>query len=73
MTRITFKPEFVDPILAGTKTLTMRFKPIPGVTQGGLVSAVTRSGKRPAFLVPAREGFALVEVTRSSASSRSRA
>ena len=45
MTRITFKPEFVDPILAGTKTLTMRFKPIPGVTQGGLVTPVTRSGR----------------------------
>lgn len=66
MIRLTFKPNHVAPILEGRKTMTQRWRPVRGIKEGMLVAAVTRDGKRPAFLVPASQRFALLRVTKVS-------
>ena len=62
MKRITFKPEFVDKILDGTKVCTIRAKKLEGIETGDIVSFVTRTGKTPAFLVKAENGFATARI-----------
>ena len=61
MKRLTFKPEFVDAILDGTKTATFRFK-YPYLAAGDIVAATTRTGKTPAHLVKACDGFCQLRI-----------
>lgn len=62
--RVCFKPEFVGDILSGRKTGTARWKPLH-LQVGDVVAAVTRNGNRPAFLVPASERFATLQITKT--------
>lgn len=62
MKRLTFKPEFVPDILAEMKCFTSRWRP-QKLKVGDVVAAVTAQDGKPAFLVPARDGFATLEIT----------
>lgn len=57
MKRITCKPQFVDKILAGSKTRTCRSTNL-NLTEGDIVSFTCRTGKVPAHLIKAKDGFA---------------
>jgi hypothetical protein len=61
MKRITFKSDFVDAILCGTKRQTCRWR-YPKLQSGDVVAAVTASNGRPAFLVPASDRFATLRI-----------
>lgn len=62
MKRLTFKAEFVPFVLDGSKRFTSRWKSQKLVV-GDVVSAVTSQNGRPAFLVPAKDGFARLRIT----------
>jgi hypothetical protein len=62
MKRLTFKPEFVPLILEGKKRFTSRWTS-QRLVEGDIVAAVARNGKTPAFLVPAKDGFARLKIT----------
>lgn len=62
MKRLTFKPQHVDPVLAGTKRFTSRWRD-QRLVVGDVVAAVTSNGKKPAFLTPASEAFAHLRIT----------
>lgn len=63
MRRITFKPEFVDLIRTGQKTMTMRWK-CQKWYAGEVRAAVTSQNGKPAFLTPAKDAFAHVKCTK---------
>lgn len=60
MKRIPFKAEFQEPILNGTKCNTSRMDDL-GWLPGERRAAVAGKGKKPAFLTPVAEAFAIVE------------
>jgi hypothetical protein len=60
--RLTFKPEFVPDILAEKKRHTSRWRD-QKLKVGDRAAAVTGQNGKPAFLVPARDGFATLEIT----------
>lgn len=60
--RLTFKQEHVAKVLAQTKTATFRRKVPYGVTPGAVVAAVTSQNGKPAFLTPAADRFALLDI-----------
>lgn len=62
MKRLTFNAHSRERILAGVKDMTHRWKPIPGIHAGDKCSAVSGLPKKPAFLTPAKDGFAYLEV-----------
>lgn len=62
MKRLPFKTEFVDKAKSGEKRFTSRWK-LPNLKVGEIVSATTRMGKTPAFLVKAEDGFATLRIT----------
>ena len=61
MKRISFKPEFKEPILTGVKTATARWRDLK-LKPGEIVAAVTAQDGKPAFLVPAKDAFAHLEI-----------
>lgn len=62
MKRLTFKPEHVEGILAGSKTWTNRWK-WQGLVIGDVVAAVTAKDGKPAFLTKADDRFATLRIT----------
>jgi uncharacterized protein YqfB (UPF0267 family) len=60
MKRLTFKPEFRDDILSGRKTATIRASN-KHLLVGDKVAAVNH------FLTPAKEAFAILEITEEQA------
>ena len=61
MKRLTFKSEFVIAVMDGTKTATFRFR-YPYLRVGEIVAATTRTGKTPAHLVKASDGFCQLKI-----------
>jgi hypothetical protein len=61
MKRITFKSDFVDAILCGTKRQTCRWRN-PKLKSGDIVAAVTSRNGVPGFLVPASDAFTALRI-----------
>lgn len=61
MKRLPFKNEHVPKVKDGSKEWTSRWSDLK-LYPGDIVSATTGKNGKPAFLIPASEGFATVEI-----------
>ena len=61
MKRLSFKPEFQKPIRKGLKTATARWRDLK-LKPGDIVAAVTSQNGKPAFLIPASDAFAHLQI-----------
>lgn len=62
MKRLPFKPIWELPIKEGQKTGTTRWRDLK-LKPGEIVSATTRKGRVPGFLIKASEGFCFIRIT----------